>query len=260
MDLSNQKIEQNESGEITNTLSEILNSINLETNTKSNTKSNIVNYIEEDNKNQINNSNIITKTENQEQNISYQVKLLSNDIDRKIGNYLLNELEKKQLYIDELEEAIIELKSKIEAFNKLELLSKIKSNMETKLANVGTNLSQVIDQEHKPKVVQIKKFTQQTQQNHSKDNINEEQTQYLRTNSDLVFRSEPEMKVKSISKEEEEPRYNGIIMLDKPKNEPQIKIQLDYDTETFDNSSMMSDVIKQRRRRAGKLFSGNYFY
>jgi hypothetical protein len=278
MDLLNQEQNQNQEGETTNTLAEILGSINTEVSIND---VNLVNYVEEEKTNNIN----INLQETQEMlNLSTQVQLLTDTIDRRIGNYLLNELEKKQAYIDELEEAvkfqekeISELKSKLEGINKLELLSKIKSNMETKLVEVETNLHQVEVEElsgnyevnsgapennfhsflgrqetsFKPKVLSVKKSNQQAQTKIVRD---EEQTQYPRSNQDLVFRSDPGTKVKSIPKEEEEPRYNGIIMLDKPKNETQIKIQLDYETEIGgDNSSSMSDVLKQRRRRAGRL-------
>lgn len=280
MDLSN----QNQEGEMTNTLAEILGSINTKVSIND---VNIVNYIEEEKTNEYETNNInINLQETQETqetqeipNLSTQVQLLTDTIDRRIGNYLLNELEKKQAYIDELEDAvkfqekeISELKSKLEGINKLELLSKIKSNMETKLVEVETNLHQIEEAEElpgnyevnsgapeknfKPKVVSVKKSNQQTQQVQAQPKVisDEEQTQYPRSNPDLVFRSDPGTKVKSIPKEEEEPRYNGVIMLEKPKNEPVIKIQLDYETETGgDNSSTMSDVVKQRRRRAGRL-------
>lgn len=284
MDLLNQ--EQNQEGETTNTLAEILGSINTEVSTNN---VNVVNYVEEEktNEDETNNINVnlqetqkIQETlETQEiPNLSTQVQLLTDTIDRRIGNYLLNELEKKQAYIDELEEAvkfqekeISELKSKLEGMNKLELLSKIKSNMETKLVEVETNLHQVEaeklpenyevnsgapEKNFKPKVVSVKKSNLPVQQVQAQPKIvrDEEQIQYPRSNPDLVFRTDSGTKVKSIPKEEEEPRYNGVMMLDKPKNEPVIKIQLDYETETGgDNSSTMSDVVKQRRRRAGRL-------
>lgn len=271
-------LKQNQEAETTNSLAEILGSINTDVSTNI---VNIVNYTEEEeknNENQTNNINVnLQETqetqETQEiQNLSTQVRLFTDTIDRRIGNYLMNELEKKQAYIDELEEAvkfqekeISDLKSKLEGINKLELLSKIKSNMETKLVKVETNLHQIEaeaeEQEisFKPKVLSVKKsnqIIQQTQQSQSKIVRDEEQSQYPKSNPDLVFRSDPGTKVKSIPKEEEEPRYNGVIMLDKPKNETQIKIQLDYETEIEtggDNSSSMSDVLKQRRRRAGRL-------
>lgn len=277
MDLSN----QNQKEETTNTLAEILGSITTDTDMNSNVI-NVVNYTNEEisaNEIETNNINInLQEIQENEQipNLITQVQLLTDTIDRRIGNYLLNELEKKQAYIDELEEAvkfqekeISDLKSKLEGINKLELLSKIKSNMETKLVNVETNLRQVEEQDQeqeqsfKPKVLSVKKSNQQSQQIQqiqpiqqiqSKAIKDEEQTQYSRTNQDLVFRSDPGTKVKSIPKEQEEPRYNGVIMLEKPKNEPVIKIQLDYETDTgCDNSSTMTDVVKQRRRRAGRL-------
>lgn len=259
MDLLNQNQEQiqEQKEETTNTLAEILGSINTDTNNV-----NIVNYVEEEktNEDETNNTNVksqeIQETE-KIQNLTTQIQLLTDTIDKRIGNYLLNELEKKQAYIDELEEAvkfqekeISELKSKLEGLNKLELLSKIKSNMETKLVDVETNLHQIEtdEKEVKSKVVSVKKSNQQIEQFKSKNVISDEQSQYPKSNPDLVFRSNTGTKVKSIPKEEEEPRYNGVMMLEKPKNEPVIKIQLDYETETGDNSSTMSDVVKQRRR------------
>lgn len=240
MDLLNQ--EQNDTFEKTNTLNDILNSINNDDSSNSN-NINIKKQENELNNLEINEEQIQNIVEKQD--LPQQVQLLSNSIDRRIGNFLLDELEKKQIYINELEEAlkfqekeIAELKNKLEAFNKLELLSKIKSNMENKLVETETNLSQAVEQENKHKVIQVKKTTQINQQ---------EQNDYPKSNPDLVFSSDPGLKVKSIPKEEEEPRYNGVMMLEKPKNEPQIKIQMDYDTETCDSTSM-SDVIKQRRR------------
>ena len=214
-----------------------------------------------------NNSNNNTNTNSNNtmilnnQIIPQQVQLLSNDIDRRIGNYLLNELEKKQSYIEELEEAVKfqekeigELRQKLDTLSKLDLLSKIKSNMDSKLSEVETNINQELSyskedntQMSKPnKVVQVIKSqqTQETQQVKSKI-IKEEDSEYPKNNPDLVFRSDPGIKVKSIPKEEEEPRYNGIMMLERPKQEEKIKIVLDYETDK--NSE---DIIKQRRRKA----------
>lgn len=269
MDLlnQNQNQEQNQEqnqGETTNTLAEILGSINTEVSTNDD---NLVNYTEKakTNEDEINKININLQETEKIPSMETQVQLFTDTIDRRIGNYLLNELEKKQAYIDELEDAvkfqekeISDLKSKLEGINKLELLSKIKSNMETKLLDVETNLQQVETDEKvvKSKVVNVKKSNQQTQPVQAQPKVvrDEEQNQYPRSNPDLVFRSDPGTKVKSIPKEEEEPRYNGVIMLEKPKNEPVIQIQLDYETETGgDNSSTMTDIAKQRRRRAGRL-------
>jgi len=300
---------ENEKNE-TSSLSEILNSIKLENTTKSNIVNfdfDNVNNVDFDNVNNvyfnnvnnvdeqiqsenINNTNDlvnITQDENteitrefsqkiyQNNDISQQVQLLSNEIDRRIGNYLLDELEKKKQYIDELEEAIkfqekeiTELKQKLEVVNKLELLGKIKSNMDTKLLHTYTNndiQSEISEYEREietetetetnsklNKVVQVKKSTQSTQL--QKVNIvkDEEQTQYPRNYPDLVLRRDTVQKVKSVSKEEEEPRYNGIIMLDRPKKKEEntIKITLDYETETSNSTDKISDVIKQRRRNA----------
>lgn len=272
MDLLNQNQNQEQKAESTNTLAEILGSINTEVNTN-NVLNNTESEKEKTNEDETNNINInLQESEKNPSMEAAQVQLLTDIIDRRIGNYLLNELEKKQAYIDELEEAvkfqekeISDLKYKLEGVNKLELLSKIKSNMETKLVQVETNLHQVDTEKQettfKPKVVNVKKSNQQVQQTqqthqHTQPKIvgDEEQLQYPKSNPDLVFRSDPDTKVKSIPKEEEEPRYNGVTILEKPKNEPVIKIQLDYETETGgDNSSTMSDVVKQRRKRAGRL-------
>jgi hypothetical protein len=261
MEVENQQNSSN--GETPNTLTEILNSISLEETSNTNAKNDDeqteqTKQTKQTEQNEQNEQNEQTEqTEQNEQmvqmetnhNVEKQVQLLSNDIDRRIGNYLLNELQKKQSYIDELEEAlkfqekeIVELRQKLETLNELELLTKIKSNMDTKLSDIETK-----------KVVQVSKKTNsnsQLKQNKLSTTISEnsDQNQYPKHNPDLVFRSDPGTKVKSIPKEEEEPRYNGVIMLDKPKNEPEIKIQLDYETETGDNSSTMSDVVKQRRR------------
>ena len=292
MDLPNQK------NETTSSLTEILNSIKLDDTTKLNivnydfdniNNTNEQNHNNNDNYNDNDNDNINTKIPesfdkktkeiniessqfNQNNNFSQQVQLLSNDIDRRIGNYLLNELEKKQSYIDELEEAvkfqekeIHKLKQKIESISKLELLSKIKSNMDSKLSDIESNLSssnmesqsqsqsqsqtQSQSQSQTNKVVQVKKPVQITQvQKVARD---EEQSQYPRNNPDLVLRKDTYQKVKSIPKEEEEPRYNGIMMLDKPKKEEEkIKISLDYETETPSSTEKMSEIIKQKRRNA----------
>lgn len=253
MDFYDYNQESSDKDEPTNTLADVVNSINLETN--------VNNCIEEENKVLSNFTNEVYQEQNllNLQNLqNFTTQLFTDTIDRRIGNYLLNELEKKQVYIEELEDAvkfqekeITELKSKLEALNKLELLSKIKSNMETKLNQVETNLYQEQEQEQeqemrteiKPKVVQIKKISLQTQSKVIRD-----EEQYQKPNHDLVFRSDPGTKVKSIPKEEEEPRYNGVIMLDKPKNEPKTIIQLDYDNETSEKSNTMTDVLKQRRR------------
>lgn len=241
----------------TSSLTEILNSINA---TENVVKSNIVNY----------NDDIQNQSNKQENTndlpiqipthiLTQQVQLLSNDIDRRIGNYLLDELEKKQKYIDELEDAvkfqekeIVELKQKIDAFNKLELLSKIKSNMDSKLSEVENNLSSNESTQSKTnKVVHVKKISQPTQPTQQIKNVIEEENHYPRNNPDLVLRRDTGLKVKSIPKEEEEPRYNGIMMLDVPKKkEEEIKIALDYETETNETTDKMDELIKQRRRKA----------
>ena len=284
---------ENEKNE-TNSLSEILNSIKLENTTKSNivnfdfdNVNNVDEQTQSENIDDTNNLATITQDENteitrefsqkiyQNYDISQQVQLLSNEIDRKIGNYLLDELEKKKQYIDELEEAIkfqekeiAELKQKLEVHNKLELLGKIKSNMDTKLLHTYTNNdieSEISEYEREieteteietnsklNKVVQVKKSTQPTQIQKVSIVNDDEQTQYPRNYPDLVLRKDTVQKVKSVSKEEEEPRYNGIMMLDRPKKKEEntIKITLDYETETSNSTEKITDVIKQRRRNA----------
>ncbi len=247
---------ENQKNITTSSLTDILNSINSEDNIKVNTSNHTDdNDDNNDNNNEINRTNLDNKTNFDDKvhiSISKQIQLLSNDIDRRIGNYLLDELEKKQIYIQELEEAlkfqekeITELKQKFDAINKLELLSKIKSNIDTKTIEPNTNDSinstevSSIDNKKLKKNQQVHVPAQAPMQT---DKMND---QYPKNNPDLVLRKDTGLKTKSITKEEEEPRYNGIMMLDKPKKEEEIKIQLDYETETSD-----MDLIKQRRRKA----------
>jgi hypothetical protein len=276
MEFDNQQTNQ------VSTLTDILNSINLEDIQES--KLELVNNNQEKYKLELDNSN---QGEEEDQLESYnneiikeKIQFFSDDIDRKIGKYLLNELEKKQIYIDELEEAIkfqekeiYELKNKLEALNKLELLSKLKSNMNTKLSEIETNLSNQgttgttgtklsiedleCDQDIKNiktnKVVQVKKSNHQilqTPYKNDKEFTNSADNEFTNTtnNPDLVIKRDNYEKVKSISKEEEEPRYNGVIMLDRPKKETEIKIIMDYESEIGDSSEKMSDIVKQRRR------------
>jgi hypothetical protein len=207
-----------------------------------------------------------------------QIQLFSHPIDRKIGNYLMNELEKKQSYIEELEEVVKfqekeigELKSKIDTIGKLEILAKLKSgleenhknNFEDKKLNVGDD--DTTYNQNKPKVVQVKKqsvsviesnkpnqINQMIQEAQSKNNDNQSlssSSSYPSVNPDLVLGSSSfKTKTKSIPKEEEEPRYNGVVILDKPKREPEIKIVMDYETDTIESSEKSSDLLKQRRR------------
>ena len=75
-----------------------------------------------------------------------------------------------------------------------------------------------------------------------------EQPIYPSLNADLVLNSSSKLKTKSIKKEDEEPRYNGVVILEKPKKEPEIKIVMDYETETSENTDKNSEILKQRRR------------
>ena len=129
--------------------------------------------------------------------------------------------------------------------------------MDSKLSDIESNLIEEkhsnIPESKSNKVVQVKKPTQSTQSTQSTQPVqkvfkDEEQTQYPKHNPDLVLRKDTAQKVKSITKEEEEPRYNGIMMLDKPKKEEEkIKITLDYESET-NSSDKTTEIIKQRRR------------
>ena len=122
-----------------NTKDNIISNSNTNTNTDTNTKP-IVNANESDisnysSNNTFNDNTIIKNNSYSENNeisnnttnhIQSQIQLFSHDIDRKIGSYLLNELESKKSYIDELEnvikfqqEEISELKSKLESINNL---------------------------------------------------------------------------------------------------------------------------------------------
>lgn len=236
---------ESQTNDATCSMVEILNSINLEN--KDTKDTDIINYNDNENK-QIELTNV-------NQNINQQVELLSNDIDRKIGLYMLNELEKKQKYIEELEDAIkfqekeiSDLKQKLEVNNKLELLSKIKTKLDSKSTEIEMDMSSTIKQQNKEqnKVVQVKKTIEPIK-------VVKQDDQYPRNNPDLVLRRDTEPKVKSISKEEEEPRYNGIMILDKPNKQEEIKIVLDHETETYD-SDKMTEVIKQRRRKTMSRF------
>ena len=59
-------------------------------------------------------------------------------------------------------------------------------------------------------------------------------------------------KVKSISKAEEEPRYSGITVLEKPQKQQMPKIIIDYDqsSEMSESQDKSSVILKQRRRGA----------
>lgn len=185
--------------------------------------------------------------------IKKELGLFTNEVDRKLGNYLLTEVDNKQLYISELEEVIkfqekeiSELKLKLDKLSKLELLTKIKSNMDEKLNEVETQKNDLMEKEKttpqstKQQVIQVKKSTQ---------NQHENTSQYPPIhNPDLVLSYGSKPKVKQITKEEEEPRYNGVVIIDKPKKEQDVKIIMDYETDNNDSSELPTELIKQRRR------------
>ena len=223
-----------------NSLSDILNSLNSNSSNLIDNNSNIIknenndNNSEDDETEEDNNS-IIDKNEQNNNQLQNKVKLFSYKIDRRLGNYLLNELEKKQLYIDELEEVIkmqqleiSELKSKIDSINKLELLAKLKTNINEK--NISNNLvnninSESIENIRESKIVQVKK-------NNNKEPKNSE---FIQVNPNLVINSE--FKIKPITKiENEEPLYNGVL-IEKPK-----------ENNNFENQELSTKVINQRRR------------
>jgi hypothetical protein len=261
----------------------------------------------DDNSDNKNNTNINSEQTNLQNELKNNIQLFSHNVDRRIGVYLLDELEKKQSYIEELEEVIKfqqkelgELKSKLDSINKLELVAKLKSNIEEKrilsisLLNQKTKNEQYVDDEQdeqdvedepkpepEPKVVQVvrvkKTQNNQTQNNQTQNNQtqnnqtqnnqtqnnkiqnNQTQTQtqpntFVPSNPDLVLNSGSRNKVKSISKaeEEEEPRYNGIVVLEKPQKQQTAKIVLDYEqsSEMSDVQEKSTEIIKQRRRGA----------
>ena len=245
-----QKLDQ-ESEQI-NSLNDILNSISQDSQIKnkelSNTSINITKtneYLNEYLESYLN------------KHIKKEIGLFTNEIDRKIGNYLLTEVDNKQSYINELEEVIkfqekeiCELKLKLDKLSKLELLTKLKSNMEEKLNDVEIQKKDLIEKEKtithstKQQVIQVKKSTQNQQLNQT-DNTQQYPPIH---NPDLVLNYGSKLKVKQIAKEEEEQRYNGVVILDKPKREQDIKIIMDYDTDNNDSSDVPTELIKQRRR------------
>jgi hypothetical protein len=275
------------SNDSVNSLSEILNTINQqaqeETNlpeqnndTKNNdTNNNESNTTESQTLTQSNQTETLTQSNQTEtllkesanldlKTTKENIELFVDSVDRRIGKYLLDELEKKQLYIEELEELIKfqekeigELKSKLDTVGKLGLLAKLKSNMEGKLNQLEQEESNGSEQElhkseqleqteRKPKVVQV---IQVKKQNQIEIENPPEQPIYPSVNPDLVLNSSSlRQKAKPIKKEEEEPRYNGIVILEKPKREPEIKIVMDYETETSENTDRNSEILKQRRR------------
>ena len=216
------------------------------------------------------------------------IQLFSHQIDKRLGNYLMDELEKKQSYIEELEEVIKfqekeigELKLKLDTLGKLDILAKLKSSVEGNLKSDTEDKTPHHQQDNhlaednkqnqlKPKVVQVKKQSTniaetESNQLYKSNQINQmiknaqtknddsrsalsDSLSYPSTNPDLVMGSSFKTKTKSIPKEEEEPRYNGVVILDKPKREPEIHIVMDYSTDTIESSEKSSDLLRQRRR------------
>ena len=297
-----------------NSLSEILNSLNSnptnlynstnenenENNSEDNNKDNTININLESYQNNTN-TNTNTNTNINTDQIKNEVQLFSNEIVRRVGNYLLNELEKKQSYVEELEEVIkfqqkeiSELKSKLDSINKLELVARLKSSIDEKRNLTNYSLSSINEDEQyeqeeqeeqeeleeqeipKQKVVQVVRVkksqtnltqsntqiqqTQQIQQIQQTQQIQQiqqtQQTQsnaFIPSNCDLILGSGSRNKVKLISKaEEEELRYNGITILEKPQKQQMPKIVLDYDqgSEMSESQDKSTEIIKQRRRGA----------
>lgn len=239
-----------ESSEHVSSLNDILNTINLSNSESLNNvnDSELINKKNEKNQN-LNIENQISNNDLNEINqVKNNIELFTHDIDRKIGKYLLDRLEKNQNYIDELEEVvkfqeneIKELKLKLESINKLELVAKLKTSIEEK-----NNLSNKDNKINNSEILVIKKPN-------NKSNLNEDNSNtYYSTNPDLVLTTGSRNKVKSISKEEEEPRYSGITIIEKPQNQQLPKIALDYEnnenSENSEKSEKSSEIIKQRRR------------
>ena len=224
--------------------------------------------------------NLIT-TETQYEYIESQSpnKIFSDEFDKRIGKYLLDELEKKQTYINELEDVIKfqekeigELKLKLDTFNKIDLLGKIKSSVDTKLLKISelseqteqteqteqieqTEQTNKLDIKTKNNIVQIKKPLQNISNNIVSVVVQPEQS--YTSNPDLVLHK-PIQKNKPITKEEEEPKYNGIMLLEKPKRDPGVKsrnIYINNNENTNENNENTNEtiietveIIKQRRR------------
>lgn len=260
------------------------NNIGLENlnNNDSNNDLNNTNYSNNnDDLDNVDNSKNNLSNINTHEQIKTNINLFTHDIDRRIGKYLLNELEKKQSYIDELEDVIKyqekeigELKLKLDSINKLELIAKLKTNIEQKklldfenlndspdddftnnysnsnsnnIINSNSNSNDITNANAKPKpnpIVRVKKI--------NNSNLNQETSsnEFVPSIPDLVLNSNSRQKVKSIKKEEEEPRYCGVTILEKPKSQSQ-KIFLDNELNSdIDNSEKSTEILKQRRRCA----------
>lgn len=147
----NTNLKNNTENIVYNTMSELLDEINNNTNIifneDINTNINEVKVIDED-VDKVKN-NVVNKDISHNSDSSDKTILFSNDIDRRIGKYLMDELDNKNSYINELEEIvkyqeneISELKLKLDSINKLELVAKLKSNLDTQT----TNLNKIINE------------------------------------------------------------------------------------------------------------------
>jgi len=230
MDLTNTNIvEEN----CQNLLNDIIESIKLDEPEKNNINitNNIINNEESHN-------NLEVDDEEKEVSYNKNVNLFSNDIDRKIGNYLFNEIEKKSLYIQELEDIIkfqekeiSELKSKLDSINKLELLGKLKSNITSKVESyINENNLEDVKPIKKVQVVQVKKID------------NDQSNEYNTINQDLVFTSNTKPKPK-FSDIDEPPRYTGISILEKPS-----QVERKIIIEKSDDAENSTEILKVRRR------------
>lgn len=167
--------------------------------------------------------------------------IFTNSIDRRIGNYLLDELDKKNQYIDELEDLIKfqqneinELKARLNSVNQLELINKIKSNLEAKTQSQPQPQPQSVVNDANP----IKKSKTS---NSDSDN---EITPFVPLNQDLTHSTSTYSKVKPMSKEDEElnVRYKGITIIPKPV------VELVPKPVISDTDISQSELSKQRRR------------
>lgn len=251
--------------DLTNELEQSNNSINI-------VKSNSIDIVES------NSINIVESIEFDKFKQKEQIELFTNQIDRRIGNYLMDELEKKQNYIGELEllikyqqDEISSLKSKLNSIDKLELVAKIKSNLNLKSDLVEKHLNECENemnpesrqiQEHKisnVKTIQIKKSSNNLLNNQTKSETNSNTNEEFKPkNNDLILESNS---IYSNLKFESEPDsdnvgYNGIIILEKPKtNSKESKfINRFTENDTEINGDAESEMEKTneilRRRRA----------
>ena len=104
---------------------------------------------------------------------------IKDDTDKKIALYLINELEKKNIYITELEEtvknqedAINQLNNKMNSINQVDLLLKLKSNMDNKV-NSLESISKKADEEKSNESIQSKIIKIETENSDEVDNKND---------------------------------------------------------------------------------------